>query len=95
VGSIYTTLLSGLSLVIAIVQPRCGLIISNPGAFSPSSATLLTAFLAKTIEVTFVMTFLVFLGQILSRCAGRRKGISRACAAMRSWILYAISNLRS
>jgi hypothetical protein len=85
--SIYSTIFSGLFLIIAIVKPRYGFTISDRGSFSPSSAALLTAFLAKTIELTFVMTFLSFLGQILSRRAMRQQGISLANVAMRSWIL--------
>jgi hypothetical protein len=86
-ASIYSTLLSGLFLVVATVQPRYGFTISSRGSFSPSSAALLTAFLGKTIELTFVMTFLAFLGQILSRRAVRQQGINLANLAMRSWIL--------
>lgn len=86
-ASVYTTVFSGLFLVVAIVQPRYGFTISDRGPFSPSSATLLTAFLAKTIELTFVMTFLAFLGQVLSRRAVHQKGINLASVAMRSWIL--------
>jgi hypothetical protein len=87
IASLISTILSGLFLVIAIVRPRYGSIISNRGSFSPSSAALLTAFLAKIIELTFVMTFLSFLGQILSRRALRLSGINLANLAMRSWIL--------
>ncbi|KAF2744436.1 hypothetical protein M011DRAFT_460974 [Sporormia fimetaria CBS 119925] len=85
--SICSTTLSGLFLVVAIVQPRYGYIISNPGPFSPSSAALLTAFLAKTIELTFVVSYLSFLGQVLSKRALERRGIRLADIAMRSWIL--------
>jgi hypothetical protein len=87
IASLISTILSGLFLIIAIVGPRYGFIISNRGSFSPSSAALLTAFLAKIIELTFVMTFLSFLGQILSRRAFRLSGINLANLAMRSWIL--------
>jgi hypothetical protein len=87
IASLVSTVLSGLFLVIAIVRPRYGYIISNRGSFSASSAALMTAFLAKIIELTFVMTFLSFLGQIVSRRAFRRSGINVANFAMRSWIL--------
>jgi hypothetical protein len=85
--SIYSTIFSGLFMVIAIVKPRYGFTISDRGSFSPSSAALLTAFLAKTIELTFMMSFLAFLGQILSRRAMRQQGIYLVNVAMRSWIL--------
>ncbi|CAO2655079.1 Nn.00g118120.m01.CDS01 [Neocucurbitaria sp. VM-36] len=85
--SLYSTLLSGLFVVVAILQPQYGFIISKRGSFSPSSATLLTTFMAKTIELSFVMVVLVFLGQTLSRKAIRQQGISLANVTMRSWIL--------
>ena len=65
-ASSYSTMLSGLFVVVAITEPRYGYIISNRGLLSPASAALLTAFLAKPIEISFVMVFLAFLGQVLS-----------------------------
>lgn len=87
ITALYSTLLSGLFVVVAILQPRYGFIISKRGSFSPSSATLLVTFMAKTIELSFVMVFLAFLGQTLSRKAIRQQGISLANVTMRSWIL--------
>jgi len=68
--------------------------VSKHGTFSPSSAALLTQFLAKTIELSFVMVFLVFIGQVLSRRAIQQKGINLASIAMRSWILWVSLTLR-
>lgn len=87
VVSAYSTFMSGLFLVIAIVQPRYGYIISDRGHLSPASAALITAFLAKTIELSFVMVFLAFLGQILSRRALQQRGVTLSNVAMRSWVL--------
>ena len=79
--------MSGLFLVISIIRPRYGHIISKRGPFSPSAAALFTAFLAKTIELSFVTVFLAFLGQVLSRRAALQGGLDLASVAMRSWIL--------
>jgi hypothetical protein len=79
--------MSGLFLVVAIRQPHYGHTISSHGRLSPASAALLTAFLAKTIELSFVMVFLAFLGQILTRRALHQEGITLASVAMRSWVL--------
>ncbi|KAI0575936.1 hypothetical protein Alg130_09054 [Pyrenophora tritici-repentis] len=87
VASIYSTLLSGLFFVVALLQPKYGHIVSARGRFSPSSAALLTAFIAKTVELTFVMVSLAFIGQVLSRRAVQQKGISLASVSMRTWIL--------
>jgi hypothetical protein len=87
VTSLYSTLCSALFFVVALLQPKYGHVVSIRGRFSPSSAALLTAFIAKTIELTFVMVFLAFMGQVLSRRAIQQKGISLASVSMRSWIL--------
>jgi len=55
---------------------------------SPSTATLLSALFAKTIELSFVAVFVAFLGQVLSRIAFYKgsKGITIAQMSMRSWV---------
>jgi len=55
----------------------------------PGTASLLVAAFAKAIELTFVTSFVAFLGQILSQRAFRKntKGITVAEMQMRSWIL--------
>lgn len=85
--SVYSTICSALFFIVALIQPKYGRIVSKDGRFSPSSAALLTQFIAKTIELSFVMVFLVFVGQVLSRRAIQQKGIKLASIAMRSWIL--------
>lgn len=77
-------MVSGLFFVVEIVQPRYGFAISNRAPFSPSSAALLTALLAKTVELTFVMTFLEFLDQSLTRRSIGSRGINLASLARRS-----------
>jgi hypothetical protein len=85
--SLYSTLCSALFFIVALVQPKYGHVVSARGRFSPSSAALLTAFIAKTVELSFVMVFLAFLGQVLSRRAIQQKGLNLASVEMRSWIL--------
>lgn len=86
-ASIYSTLLSALFFIVALIQPKYGHVVSARGRFSPSSAALFTAFIAKTVELTFVMVFLAFIGQVLSRRAIHQQGVSLATISMRSWIL--------
>ncbi|EOA84484.1 uncharacterized protein SETTUDRAFT_111827 [Exserohilum turcica Et28A] len=86
-ASIYSTLLSALFFIVALIQPKYGHVVSARGRFSPSSAALFTAFIAKTVELSFVMVFLAFIGQVLSRRAIHQKGVSLATISMRSWIL--------
>lgn len=87
ITSIYSTLCSALFFIVALLQPKYGHVVSARGRFSPSSAALLTAFIAKTVELSFVMVFLAFIGQVLSRRAINQKGLSLASVSMRSWIL--------
>jgi hypothetical protein len=53
-----------LFFIVALIQPKYGHVVSARGRFSPSSAALLTAFIAKTVELSFVMVFLAFIGQV-------------------------------
>lgn len=88
--SLYSTTMSGLFMLIAIVKPQYYDKISNRGPFSPSGATLLTAFLAKSIEITFVTVFLAFVGQRLSKQATQSTGLTLASVTMRGWVLYVL-----
>ena len=56
---------------------------------SPSTATLVAAAIAKSIELSFVTVFVTFLGQVLSRRAfvQRSKGITISEMSMRSWVM--------
>ncbi|KAK5105095.1 hypothetical protein LTS08_001369 [Lithohypha guttulata] len=89
--AIYTTLLSAAFLVIAIARPRWGHRIGTRGRMTYNSATFLSAFISKTIELSFATTFVATLGQILSRRAFAREnqagGISIAEMNMRLWIM--------
>lgn len=87
--SIYSTVMSGVWFVAAIIQPRWGRAIHTNGALSPSTASLLSALFAKTIELSFVTVFVGFLGQVLSRrsIVQRSRGITLAEMSMRTWII--------
>lgn len=86
--SVYSTVLSGLWLVTAIVQPRWGHRIASSGNLIPATATLVTALVAKTIELSFVTVFVAFLGQVLTRKSILRKtrGMTLAEMTMRNWV---------
>lgn len=87
--SIYSTVMSTLWLAVAIVQPRWGHKISSKSGLQPSTATLITALAAKTIEISFVTVFVSFLGQVLSRRSLIRnsKGTTLAEITMRNWVI--------
>lgn len=89
--AIYSTVFSGLYLVIAMWKPRWGQNIGTTGHISFSTASLLSALFAKTIELSFVTVFVTFLGQALSRRAFRKSttvgGISIAEMTMRTWVM--------
>ena len=87
--SIYSTVLSAIWFIVAIVQPRWGRGISSRYGLHPSTATTITALVAKTIEMTFVTVFISFLGQLLTRRAIRRdtKGMTLAEMTMRNWVI--------
>lgn len=86
--ALYSTVFSGLYLAVAIRKPRW----SNLGSGAPlaaSTANLLCAFFAKTIELAYVTICVAFLGQVLSRRALMKdsRGVSIADMSMRAWIM--------
>lgn len=85
--SIYSTVGSGLWLVVAIIEPRWGGTISTNGPLALSTAGVLVAIFAKTIEMSFVTVVVAFIGQVLTRRAiATQEGMTMAEMAMRSWI---------
>ncbi|KAI1812397.1 hypothetical protein GGS20DRAFT_578380 [Poronia punctata] len=89
--SVYSTILSGLWLIVSIVQPRYGRGISTGAGWKldPSGATLVATLVARTIELSFVTVFVAVLGQVLTRRAFsmRSKGVTLAELAMRNWVI--------
>jgi hypothetical protein len=95
--SIYSTVMSILWLITALVQPRWGRQIYSGGGLSPSTASLLSALLSKTIELSFVTVFVGFVGQVLSRrsIAKWSSGMTIAEMSMRTWVIqpgYLLTN---
>lgn len=87
--SIYSTIWSGIWLMLAIAQPRYGRLIHSGGKLSPSTASIIFALLAKTIELSFVTVFITFLGQVLSRRSliKSSRGVTIAEMTMRTWVI--------
>ncbi|KAH6687758.1 hypothetical protein F5X68DRAFT_239145 [Plectosphaerella plurivora] len=88
--SVYSTILSGIWFVVAVFQPRWGRVVATSGGtIEPSTASVVCALLAKTIELTFVTVFISFLGQALTRRSFVRKskGITLAEMMMRNWVI--------
>lgn len=88
--ALYSTVMSGLWLATAIVQPRWGDMISaKKGRLSPSNAALVSQLLSKTIEISFATVFIGYLGQVLSRRAmtSNTKGITLADMSMKNWVV--------
>jgi hypothetical protein len=89
--SIYSTVFSGIYLVVALVAPRYGHKITSKGhgSINISTASTLFALFAKTIELSFVSVFVAFLGQVLSRRSLMKteRGVSIAEMTMRSWVI--------
>lgn len=87
--AIFSTVFSGIFLVIALVAPRWGHAIRSTGGMSPGTANVLTQLFAKLIELSFVACFVTFLGQVLSRRAisNATSGVTLAEMNMRSWIM--------
>lgn len=86
----YGTAMSALFLAIAVTEPRYGRRIRTDGFLTISGAALLSTFLAKSIELSFVTLVIALLGQTLARRAHSKKGpngITLAEIGMRSWIL--------
>ena len=89
---LFSTVFSGIFLVLALRAPRYGRWIStSPDAgLRPSDAILLTAIMAKLIELSFVTCFVAFLGQVLSRRAfmkGHGRGVTLSELSMWRWVV--------
>lgn len=81
--------MSCLWFIVAIVQPRWGTGISSSSGMAPSTATMVCAILAKTIEISFVTVFVAFIGQVLTRRSfvKKSKGMTLAEMSMRNWVI--------
>ncbi|KAJ6259799.1 hypothetical protein Dda_5440 [Drechslerella dactyloides] len=86
--SIFSTLLSILFFMIAVLKPRYRNYIHATGNLAPTTASLLSAIFAKAIEISFVTVFTSFIGQALSKRALKKssKGIAIADMLMKGWV---------
>ncbi|APA07965.1 hypothetical protein sscle_03g027350 [Sclerotinia sclerotiorum 1980 UF-70] len=86
---IYSTIFSGIWFFIAVLRPRYGERIKTNGSLPPTTASILFAGFAKTIELSFVTIFVSFLGQVLSRRSLIRNsdGVTVAELTMRNWVI--------
>ncbi|PQE16780.1 MCM2 3 5 family protein [Rutstroemia sp. NJR-2017a BBW] len=78
----------GIWFFIGVIRPRFG-IIRTGGSLNPSTASIIFAIFAKTIELSFVTIFVTFLGQVLSRrsLVKTSSGITVAELTMRTWVI--------
>lgn len=85
---IYSTIFSGIWFLVAVLRPRYGERIKSNGSITPTTASILFALFAKTIELSFVTIFVNFLGQVLSRRSLVRSsdGVTVAELTMRTWV---------
>lgn len=88
---VFSTVFSGIFLVIALTSPNWGKAIrANGGKLTPTSAAFLTSLFAKLIELSFVTVVVAFIGQALARRAftlEHPRGITLAEMSMRTWIM--------
>ncbi len=84
--SLYSTAGSLLWLTIAFYQPRWNRRISSSSGIGPSTATVIAAAVSKSIEMSFVTTFIMFLGQSITRRAISR-GTNLAELSVRNWVI--------
>ncbi|PNS20188.1 hypothetical protein CAC42_5638 [Sphaceloma murrayae] len=88
--SVFSTVFSGIFLVIALIGKRWGNSIRTSGNFTPADAIVLTNVFAKAIEISFVAVVVTFLGQALSLRAFNKssgRGVTLAELSMRNWVL--------
>lgn len=86
--SIYSTVLSGASLLVAIKKQKYDFIVSAKGKLPIATASVIYAATAKSIELSFVTVFVAFVGQALSKRARfQPKGVTIAEMSMRLWVM--------
>ncbi|KAF2639167.1 hypothetical protein P280DRAFT_519366 [Massarina eburnea CBS 473.64] len=87
---LFSTIFSGIFLGLALKAPRYGRHITSQGSFQPARANLLTSVMAKLIELSFVTSFVAFLGQVLSRRAFMKeqgRGVTLSELSMWRWVV--------
>ena len=92
--SVFSTVLSGLVLILALKKHAWGTLISTRGTIPPSMVPLIFPLLAKIIELSFSSVFVAFLGQALSRRVfdhDQSKGMTITEMSMRTWVVQPAS----
>lgn len=87
---LFSCIFSCIFLVLAIQAPHYGRRITSQGSFKPADAILLTTVMAKLIELSFVTSFVAFLGQALSRRAFMKdggRGVTLSELSMWRWVV--------
>lgn len=87
---IFSCVFSGIFFGLAVREPFWGKRITSNGPLKPADAILLTTIFAKLIELSFVTSFVAFLGQVLSRRAfmkGHGRGVTLSELSMWRWIV--------
>ncbi|KAF2711947.1 hypothetical protein K504DRAFT_372170 [Pleomassaria siparia CBS 279.74] len=87
---LFSTVFSGIFLGLALKGPRYGRRITTNGSLTPAEAQVLTSIMAKLIELSFVTSFVAFLGQVLSRRAFMKeqgRGVTLSELSMWRWVV--------
>ncbi|KAF1852112.1 uncharacterized protein K460DRAFT_373966 [Cucurbitaria berberidis CBS 394.84] len=87
---LFSCIFSALFLGLALKGPRYGKRITSQGSFKPADAILLTTVFAKLVELSFVTSFVAFLGQVLSRRAFMKehgRGVTLSEMSMWRWVV--------
>ncbi|KAF2267300.1 hypothetical protein CC78DRAFT_87220 [Lojkania enalia] len=87
---LFSTVFSGIFLGLAWKGPRYGKTITTHGSLKPADAIVLTSVMAKLIELSFVTSFVAFLGQVLSRRAFMKdhgRGVTLSELSMWRWVV--------
>ncbi|ORX99294.1 hypothetical protein BCR34DRAFT_606666 [Clohesyomyces aquaticus] len=87
---LFSTVFSAIFLGLAWNGPRYGRHITSHGPLTPAGAIILTSVMAKLIELSFVTSFVAFLGQVLSRRAFMKdqgRGVTLSELSMWRWVV--------
>ncbi|KAF2470715.1 uncharacterized protein BDR25DRAFT_261867 [Lindgomyces ingoldianus] len=87
---LFSTIFSAIFLGLAWKGPRYGRRITTHGSLTPAAAIVLTSVMAKLIELSFVTSFVAFLGQVLSRRAFMKeqgRGVTLSELSMWRWVV--------
>ena len=90
--ALFSTVFSGIFLVLAAYNKRYGSTIGRKGRLTPSDAATLTTVFAKAIELSFTALVVALIGQVLARRAygkhgSKHPGVTLAELSMRNWIV--------